>query len=91
MHSRIIQMAARELKKINEEIHDESVAMAGEDYLDDFTVGFEPCYSIAKQLEEEIDIITMAGIDDVCAYADRVLEDARAASVSETLPLPSDQ
>ncbi len=91
MHARIIQMAARELKKINEAIHEECVEIGGEDYLVDFTVGFEPCESIEQQTMDDIDIITKAGIVDVCAYADKVLEDACAACVSETLPLPCDR
>ena len=87
LHARILQMAAIEIHVINSTIHTKSVAIAGKDYLDDYTVNFEPCPSIAQQIDDDIGEVSGAGIDDVLQYASVLLDDA----TDETLLLPSER
>jgi hypothetical protein len=87
LHARIIQMAATEIRAINATLHKESVAVAGNDYLDHHTVTFEPCPSIAQQIDDDIGEVSGAGIDDVLQYASALLDDA----TDESLLLPSER
>ena len=66
LHARILQMAANEISAINAAIQRESIAIAGEVYDAEHTVTFEPCPSTAQQIEDDIDEVRGAGIDDVC-------------------------
>jgi len=94
LHARIIEIAAKEIKAINAAIERESVAIAGEDYLDEHTVHFEPCPSIDDQLNDDVDVVRGAGIDDVIAYASAVVIDATKAAfvpADAALPLPSEK
>ena len=87
LHARIIQMAATEIRAINATLHKESVAVAGNDYLDHHTVTFEPCPSIAQQQEDDIGEVSGAGIDDVFWYASVLLDEA----TDDSLLLPSER
>jgi hypothetical protein len=93
LHARIIEMAAKEIKAINAAIHEESVATAGENYLEEHTVNFEPCPSIDDQLNDDVDVVRGAGINDVLAYASAVATDATEAAFVPScaaLRLPSE-
>ena len=80
--ARLLQVAAKEIHTLNAAIHKESKAVAGRDYAADHTVDFEPCPSIAAQLDDDICEVRGAGIDDVCEYAQSVLDEAVAVATA---------
>jgi hypothetical protein len=92
-HARNLQIAAKQLRKLNAAMHAEARAIAGADYDDTHTVNFEPCNSIEDQLDDDICPVMGAGLADVLAYADAVLQDATATAAvpaADTRPLPSE-
>ena len=61
IHERNLQLAANEIRAINAAIHTKSIAIAGQDYGADHTVTFEPCPSIAQQVDDDIGEVRGAG------------------------------
>jgi len=94
LQATIIESAAKAIIAINAAIDRECAAIAGEDYLDKHTVNFEPCPSIDDQLNEDVDVVRGAGINDVLAYASAVASDATDEAFVESTaanPLPSEK